>query len=88
MFINLWIAIHRYTMEPITDRRQIRGLEIAKDIDSKTPDVSIQRLNKLTYKVRSQSEKSKWYTIIRQSIRDKWTCDCPDFTFRLAKPML
>ncbi len=71
--------------------REKRGLEMAKGIGRRDePDVSIQRLNKLTYKVRSQSNSNTWYTVIKQyarqfgeNIRDgKWTCDCPDHTFR------
>ncbi len=65
--------------------REVKGLAIAKDLDSRTPDVSIQRLNKLTYKVRSQSDTTKWYTVIKAESRNNWTCDCPDFSFRLVK---
>ncbi len=65
--------------------REVKGLAMAKDLDSKTPDLSIQRLNKLTYKVRSQSDSNKWYTVVKQEARNNWTCDCPDFTFRLVK---
>lgn len=45
------------------------------------PDVSIQRLNKLTYRVKSESNHDKWYTVIN-TYKEGWTCDCPDFTFR------
>lgn len=71
--------------------RELKGLEMAKKIGRRNePDVSIQRLNKLTYKVRSQSDSTKWYTVIKQytktmgeNIRDgKWMCDCPDHAFR------
>lgn len=78
-------------MQNVTDKREIKGLEMAKKIGQRNePDVSIQRLNKLTYKVKSQTDASKWYTVIKQyaktfgeNIRDgQWTCDCPDHSFR------
>jgi transposase-like protein len=76
-------------MVTVTDEREMKGLEMARSISDK-PDVAIQRLNKLTYKVKSQSDPTKFYTVIKQysktfgeNIRDgKWTCDCPDHTFR------
>lgn len=53
------------------------------------PDVSIQRMNKLTYKVKSQSDPSKWYLVVKEYARTfgdkhdgKWSCRCPDYTFR------
>jgi putative transposase len=79
-------------MEPSTPEktRELRGLEMAKNIGGQKgkSDVAIQRLNKLTYKVRSQSDLSKWYTVVMkydsliQDIGSKWTCDCPDHSFR------
>ncbi|MEP0823951.1 MAG: DDE-type integrase/transposase/recombinase [Nitrososphaera sp.] len=66
-------------MEPITNRREMKGLEMAKEFNSK-PDVSIQRLNKLAYKVRSQSDPSKWYSVFK--IINGWRCECPDFVYR------
>jgi putative transposase len=78
-------------METTPDARELRGLEMAKAIGRRNNlDVSIQRMNKLTYKVRSQSSADKWYTVIRQHgwnesdrhVDAKWTCDCPDHTFR------
>ena len=91
--INLLVDTYGYTMEPTTQEkaRELRGLEMAKAIGRRNnPDVSIQRMNKLTYKVRSQSDPSKWYTVIRQHgwnesdhhVDAKWTCDCPDHTYR------
>ena len=71
--------------------RELRGLAMAKGAIGRrgNPDVSIQRMNKLTYKVKSQSDPSKWYTVIRaygsnigEREKTHWTCDCPDFTFR------
>jgi putative transposase len=61
--------------------REIRGLEMANKFGiANQPDVSIQRLNKLTYKVRSQSDPSKWYSVFK--IINGWRCECPDFVFR------
>src|SRR5690606_4391868 len=77
------------SMVTVPNAREMRGMEMARAISDK-PDVAIQRLNKLTYKVKSQSDASKFYTVIKQysktygdNMRDgKWTCDCPDHTFR------
>lgn len=69
-------------METPTTARELKGLAMAREFNS-TPDVSIQRLNKLTYKVRSQSDPSKWYTVFK--IINGWRCECPDFTYRLSK---
>jgi putative transposase len=53
---------------------------------------SIKRINKIHYKVKSQSstsEKEKWYDIIKKYGHNKgglqkgeWICTCPDFTYR------
>ena len=78
-------------MQAATNARELRGLEMAKGIGKDNqPDVSIQRLNKLTYKVKSQSDSNKFYTVVKQygktfgeNFRDgEWTCDCPDHSFR------
>jgi hypothetical protein len=62
--------------------REMRGMAIANEIGRRNnPDVSIQRLNKLAYKVKSQSNHDKWYTVTKD-YSSEWTCDCPDFTFR------
>ena len=55
--------------------REMRGLEIANT------DIALQRLNKLTYKVRSQSDPNTWY-IVARNYSDGWMCECPDFAFR------
>ena len=55
--------------------REMRGLEIANT------DVALQRLNKLTYKVRSQSDPNTSYTVAR-TYNDGWICECPDYAFR------
>lgn len=66
---------------PITSR-EIKGMSMVNTIGRRNnPDVSIQRLNKLTYKVRSQTSPDIWYTVIK-SYSDGWTCDCPDYGFR------
>jgi transposase-like protein len=79
-------------MQNTNDRREKKGLEMANRFGgANEPDVSIQRLNKMTYKVRSQSDPSKWYSVIRVYGSEKfpkwykeggWTCDCPDHSFR------
>lgn len=75
-------------MEVQEKSRELKGLAMAKDLQKGTPDVSIQRLNKLTYRVKSQSAADKWYTVTMKydaEVRDigsKWSCDCPDHTFR------
>src|SRR5207249_445034 len=81
MFINICLYTYGYTME-YNNRREIKGLEMARQYNS-TPDVSIQRLNKLTYKVRSQSDPNTWYSVYK--IINGWRCECPDWKFRLSK---
>jgi transposase-like protein len=63
--------------------RQVRGLAIVS-IGS-----CIKRINKLHYKVKSQSSEDSWYDVQKQyartfgSVREgQWTCTCPDFTYR------
>src|SRR5574341_261795 len=56
--------------------RELRGMAIAR-----RDEVEIKRLNKLTYKVRSQSNPDTSYTVIR-TYNEGWTCECPDYTFR------
>jgi putative transposase len=66
----------------VTTTREIRGMAIANEIGRRNnPDVTIQRMDKLTYKVQSQSNKDKWYVVIN-TYHDGWTCDCPDYIFR------
>ncbi len=65
----------------LQSKREIKGLEMASKLGkANESDVSIQRLNKLTYKVRSQSDPSKWYTVFK--IINGWRCECPDFIYR------
>lgn len=63
--------------------RQIRGLAIVS-IGS-----CIKRINKLYYRVKSQSRESTWYDVQREYAKTmgdspregEWTCSCPDFTY-------
>lgn len=66
------------------DARELKGLQMAKEIgQNETPDVSIQRLNRFTYKVRSQSDAAKWYTVVKNDESEKkWSCECPDHIYR------
>lgn len=63
--------------------RQVRGLAIVS-IGS-----CIKRINKLHYKVKSQSSEGTWYEVIKQYGHNlgtrqegQWTCTCPDFQYR------
>lgn len=64
-------------------KRQTRGLAIASIYSC------VRRINKLRYKVKSQSDAWKWYDVIKQYGHNigghedgEWTCTCPDFTYR------
>lgn len=64
-------------------RRQINGIGIA------SIDNQIKRINKLQYRVKSQSDDSKWYDIVKKYGHNlgghqegKWICTCPDFQSR------
>jgi transposase-like protein len=71
---------------PKNETREVKGMAIMS-IES-----SIKRINKLHYKVKSQSstsEKEKWYDIVKKYGHNKgglqkgeWICTCPDFTYR------
>jgi transposase-like protein len=72
-----------YQQTVAEQQRQIRGIGI----------VSIGRqikcINKLHYRVISQSDDSKWYDIVKEYGHNpgghqegKWTCTCPDYQFR------
>ncbi|HEY7570943.1 MAG TPA: hypothetical protein VH796_06215 [Nitrososphaeraceae archaeon] len=54
--------------------REMRGLEIANTL-------ALQRLNKLTYRVHSQTDPSKWY-IATQTYKEGWICECRDYAYR------
>lgn len=63
--------------------RQLRGLAIVSF------DSQIKRVNKLHYRVKSQSDESTWYDVVKQYAKTmgdspregEWTCSCPDFTY-------
>jgi len=64
-------------------QRQVRGMEI---ISINHP---IKRINKLNYKIRSQSNEEIWYNVRKEYGHNlggrqdgQWICSCPDFRFR------
>jgi putative transposase len=66
------------------DKRQLRGLALVETIKP-----SIRRINKLHYRIKSQSDDNKCYEVIKQYGHNlgghqegQWTCTCPDFTYR------
>jgi transposase-like protein len=64
------------------DARKMRGLEIANTIGNRSAKaVSIKRLNKLAYKVRSQTNTDQWYNVIN-TYENGWICECLDFQAR------
>src|SRR5919106_5191321 len=64
------------------DGRKMRGMEIANTIGNRNAKaVSIKRLNKLAYKVRSQTNPDQWYSVIN-TYDDGWMCECLDFQAR------
>ncbi len=58
--------------------RAQKGLQIVSQGNS------ITKMGKYNYRVMSQSQ-NKFYNIRKLSDADVWTCDCPDFLFRLNK---
>jgi hypothetical protein len=61
------------------DARKMRGLEIANTIGNRSAiAVSIKRLNKLAYRVRSQTNPDEWYNVIN-TYDNGWTSECKDF---------
>src|SRR5437867_5166052 len=69
---------------PQLQERQVRGLAIVSF------DSQIKRVNKLHYRVKSQSDESTWYDVVKQYAKTmgdspregEWTCSCPDFAYR------
>jgi transposase-like protein len=66
-----------------TEERQVRGLAIVSIAGQ------IKRINKLHYRVKSQSDSKVWYDIVNQYGHNlggredgRFTCTCPDFRFR------
>ena len=62
---------------------RLRGLAIA------SVGSSIKRINKLHYRVRSQSVETKWYNVEKEyghniggHVDGEWICECPDFQNR------
>ncbi len=65
------------------DARKVRGLEIANTIGNRSAKaVSIKRLNKLAYKVRSQSNPDQWYNVIN-TYDDGWICEMRQYFCRV-----
>ncbi|MEM4378288.1 MAG: transposase [Candidatus Nitrosotenuis sp.] len=65
------------------EERQTRGLAIVSIAGQ------IKRINKLHYRVKSQSDSKLWYDVVKQYGHNlggredgRWTCTCPDFRFR------
>jgi len=58
------------------DPREVRGLAIVARGNQ------IRRIDASTYKVKSQNGNG-WYTV--RKIGGRWTCTCPDFTYRRVK---
>jgi putative transposase len=66
------------------DKRQIRGLALFDNLNT-----DVRRINKLHYRIKSQSDDNKWYGVIKKHGRNRggrqqgeWICSCPDFTYR------
>ncbi len=64
-------------------QRQVRGMEII------SIDHPIKRINKLNYKIRSQSSETIWYNVRKEYGHNlggrqdgQWICNCPDYRFR------
>jgi transposase-like protein len=64
-------------------RRQTKGLAIA------SLGSCIKRINKLRYRVKSQSDETKWYDVVKEYGHNigghqegEWICSCPDFEKR------
>lgn len=57
-------------------------MEIENTIGNRSAKaVSIKRLNKHAYKVRSQTNPDQWYNVINP-YEDGWICECLDFQAR------
>jgi transposase-like protein/predicted nucleic acid-binding Zn finger protein len=60
------------------EQRSQKAIQILSDVNS------IQKITKNYYRVLSQS-KDKYYNVRKLQDADVWTCECPDFTYRLVK---
>jgi len=72
-----------YQITELEQARQIRGLAIISIGNQ------IKRINKLRFRVKSQSDDSKWYEVEKKYGHNlgghqegEWICSCPDFQFR------
>ena len=72
-----------YQAAEAEQQRQIRGLAIVSIASQ------IKRINKLHYRVKSQSDQTVWYDVVKQYGHNlggheegRYTCTCPDFRFR------
>ena len=60
-----------------------RRMENAVQIISKTN--SIRKITRNRFGVNSQTDPAKSYLVTRLPNTDIWTCECPDFYYRLSK---
>jgi len=72
-----------YQLTEQEQQRQIRGLAIVSIASQ------IKRINKLHYRVKSQSNEKIWYDVVKEYGHNlggrqdgRYTCTCPDFQFR------
>jgi putative transposase len=80
----MYIQRYHMTINKEHERgRQVRGLAIA------SMGTCIKRINKLRYRVKSQSDETKWYNVTKEYGHNlggrkegEWVCTCPDFETR------
>lgn len=72
-----------YQVTEAEHQRRVRGLAIVSIASQ------IKRVNKLHYRVKSQSDQTVWYDVVKQYGHNlggheegRYTCTCPDFKFR------
>jgi transposase-like protein len=70
-------------LSPSEQKRHVKGIAIAQ-LQS-----SIKRINKLRYRVKSQSAEEKWYDVVKEYGHNRgghqdgeWTCTCADYLYR------
>ena len=70
-------------MVDLEKKRELKGLAIV------TLGSCVKRINKLHYRVKSQSDNEKCYDLVKRYGHNigghqegEWTCTCPDFTYR------
>ena len=82
IFISICVYVYMWEHDGNRCYERVRGLEIANTIGNRSGKaVSIKRLNKLVYKVRSQTNHDQWYNVIN-TYDDGWICECLDFQAR------